>query len=103
MAEQERISLNQSHRRQREAEQQLLGANAQGASSVYQEGREIFTQRFDEFLATMNSPEVPAAGSSAPLGQQQPHIVARPRSTGQIVKHISNEQLVEGFRQTSGE
>ena len=103
MAEQERLSQNPSHHREREAEQPLAGTTAPGASSVYQEGRDAFTQRFNEFLAAQHAPEAPASGSSAPLGQRQAHQVVRPGSTGQVVKRISNEQLVEGFRQTSGE
>ena len=45
---------------------------------------------FDDFLATNQ----PAAASSVIVGQQQPQ---------RVVKPLSDEALVRGFRQTSGE
>ncbi len=104
MPEQERITQNTEHHRQSERQVPLLGEDGSGASSTYSKSRDALSQRFDEVLTTLNTVEEPAAGPSAPLGQSQVHQVVQPRrSTRSSTRNVSNERLVQGFRQTSGE
>jgi hypothetical protein len=61
-------------------------------------------QGLDAAIAAVATETAPAAGSSLPLGQQSAQGVVRPATQlTQGTQMLSNEMLVQNFRQTSGE
>ena len=76
----------------------------QGASSTYANTADEMQQGLDAAIAAVATETIQAAGPSLPLGQQSAQGVVRPAvRTTQGTQMLSNETLVQSFRQTSGE
>ncbi len=90
MSEQERISKRKERSRALKAQGSVVRLAGNTHRDVEQKLNEV-DAAFDDYLAAASAS---AAGPSVVVGQQQPHQVVRP---------LSDEALVQGFRQTSGE
>lgn len=89
MSHQERISKRKERSRASKAEETGVRPAGNTHQDVEQKLNEV-DAAFDDYLAAASA----SAGPSVVVGQQQSHQVVRP---------LSDEALVQGFRQTSGE
>lgn len=90
MSEQERRHKRREKQRNTKAEETPIRPIGNRHEDVERKLKEV-DAAFDDYLATAGTS---AVGPSVNVGQQQSHQVVRP---------LSNEALVQGFRQTSGE
>lgn len=88
--------------RERLAQEQAgMPAAGQPVSTNTQEASEQLRKldaSIDEYLANPT-----AAGPSVVVGDQQRHQVERPTQNAQEERYLSDERLVRGFHQTTGE